>query len=76
MYTVDKALLQGMYDYARPYDYCIAVEEEWNHDTTYENMDNCGPIYTEPSSEIDKIYENFEAEMLYSENIRYVSTLV
>ena len=76
MYTVDKALLQGMYEYVRPYDYCVAVKEEWNHDTTYENMDNCGPIYTEPSSEINKIYENFEVEMLCSENIRYLSILV
>ena len=74
MYTVDKALLQGMYEFATPYDYCIAVGEEWNHDA--ENMDNCGPIYNEPSAEIEKIYENFEGEMLCSENIRYLSTLV
>ena len=67
---MDKALLQGMYEFATPYDYCTSVKEEWNHDAYYENMDNCGPIYAKPSDEIEKIYENFKDKILYSENIR------
>ena len=76
MYTVDKALLQGMYEFATPYDYCTAVEGELNHNTYYENMDNCSPIYNEPSAEIEKIYENFEGEILCSENIRYLTMYI
>ena len=75
MYTVDKALLQGMYEFARPYDYCTSVKEEWNHDTPFENTDNCDPTYTGPSAEIEKVYEDFKGEMLCSENIRYLTTL-
>ena len=72
---MDKALLQGMYEFAGPYDYCISVKEEWNHDTPFENRDNCGPIYTEPSAEIEEVYKDFKGEMLCSENIRYLTTL-
>ena len=73
MYTVDKALLEGMYEFTTPYDYCTAVEGEWNHNAYYVN---CGPIYNEPSAEIEKIYENFEGEMLCSENIRYLTMYI
>lgn len=65
---MNKALLQGMFEHATPYDYCTAVKEEWNHDAYYENMDN---MYIKPSDTIESIYENFEHKVLYSENIRY-----
>ena len=71
MYTVDKALLQGMYEFATPYDYCTPVNVAY-----YENINNCGPIYNEPSAEIEKIYKNFEGEMLCSENIRYLTMYI
>ena len=41
----------------------------------FENTDNCDPTYTEPSAEIEKVYEDFKGEMLCSENIRYLTTL-
>lgn len=83
MHPVEKAHIEGIYEYATPLmyqvsrasitDYSISVEEEPVYDTPCDDEDNCGPIYTEPPTEIKKIYETFEGKIICSKNVRYIS---
>jgi len=50
------------------------IEDEENiYETPCEDVGNCGPIYTEPPREVEKIYETFEGKRfrkLLHQNIR------
>ena len=78
---MNKALIEGIYECATPsisqyslVDYNNSVEEEPIYDTPCEDEGDYGPIYTEPPTEIKKIYENFE-DKICSKNIRYIAKL-
>ena len=59
-----------------PYELTESVEAEQQiYETPYEDEENYGPIYTAPSSDEQKIYEEFEGKRfrkLYHREIRYV----
>ena len=68
--------MEQVYDYtaAEPNDVILLKEEQKIYETPCED-DNYGPIYTEPPTEVEKIYEIFEGKRfskLYHQNIRYV----
>ena len=59
-----------------PYELTESVEAEQQiYETPYEDEENYGPIYTAPSSDEQKIYEEFEGKRfrkLYHREIKYV----
>lgn len=73
-HATSQALIKGIYEYATPsisYECISSVEEEQIYDTPCEDEDHYGPIYTEPPTEMNEIYETFKGKIIHFENIRY-----
>jgi len=68
--------MKHVYDYAvaESHYYTLMEEEEQKiYETPCEDSDNYGPIYTEPPTKVEKIYEIFEGKRfpkLFHQNIR------
>ena len=58
-----------------PYDLAESLEAEQQiYETPYEDEENYGPIYSAPSSDEQKIYEEFEGKRfrkLYHRELKY-----
>ena len=73
---MEKAIssMQEVYEYATPYSEPVQMEDEQKiYETPCEDDGNYGPIYTEPPTEVEKIYETFEGkrfQKLHHHNIR------
>ena len=59
-----------------PYELAESLETEQQiYETPFEDEENCGPIYSAPSSDEQKIYEEYEGKRfrkLYHREIKYV----
>ena len=66
--------MEEVYTYAIQHNDGNQMEDEHKiYKTPCEDDGNYGPIYTEPPSEVEKIYETFEGKRfrkLYHQNIR------
>ena len=66
--------MEDVYGYAVQCNGPVQMEEEQIYETPCEDDGDYGPIYTEPPTEVEKIYETFEGKSfhkLYHQNIRY-----
>ena len=68
--------IEGVYEYAVPHNETVQIEGEQKiYDTSYEDDGDYGPIYTNPPTAVEKIYETFEGKRfckLFHQNIRYL----
>ena len=67
--------MEDVYDYAVQHSKPVLMEEEQIYETPCEDDDDYGPIYSEPPTEVEKIYDTFEGKRfrkLYHQNIRYL----
>ena len=77
-HTVQKeaSSMQEVYQYAVPRSDAVQMNDEQKiYDTPCEDTGDYGPIYTEPPTVVEKIYETFEGKRfrkLYHQNIRYL----
>ena len=67
--------MQEVYAYAMPHSDDVQMEDEQKiYETPCKDDGDYGPIYTEPPTKVEKIYETFEGKRfrkLYHHNIRY-----
>jgi len=79
MANTQYALPESAYEMSDISPYAIAnslEDEQQIYDTPFEDEDSYGPIYYEPPSNLQKIYEEFEGKKfrkLYHHEIRFVS---
>ena len=70
--------MEEVYGYAVLHHDGAQVEDEQKiYDTPSEDDGDYGPIYTDPPTVVEKIYETFEGKSfrkLYHQNIRYLLT--
>jgi len=63
---LDEALssMESVYEYA---EHCVnAIEDEQMiYETPCDDDEDYGPIYSEPPTEVEKIYETFEGKRFY-----------
>ena len=67
--------MEEVYSYAIQYSETVQMEDEQKiYETPCEDDGNYGPIYTDPPTAVEKIYETFDGKRfrkLYHQNIRY-----
>ena len=76
MYGVDEIITEEIFIYATPsYASNDSTTEEQIYQTSCVDEDDDDTTYTEPPTEIEKIYETFGGKIFCSENIRYLREL-
>ena len=79
--TIEKetSIMEEVYAYAIPHSDNAQIEDEQKiYETPCKDDGDYGPIYTEPPTKMEKIYESFEGKRfhkLYHHNIRYAMLL-